>query len=123
MKLPKFRIIKKLDWFIIKSFTQLLLGTFFICLFIFIMQMLWQSVDEFVGKGLDFTVIAKFFTLCSVALVSEALPLAILLASLMTFGNFGERLELLAMKAAGIPLIRIMMPIVVFCILMGGISF
>ncbi len=123
MKLPKFRIIKKLDWFIIKSFTQLLLGTFFICLFIFIMQMLWQSVDEFVGKGLDFTVIAKFFTLCSVALVSEALPLAILLASLMTFGNFGERLELLAMKAAGIPLIRIMMPIVVFCIFMGGISF
>lgn len=122
MKLPRL-YIKKLDWFIIKSFTQLLMGTFFICLFIFIMQMLWRSVDEFVGKGLDFTVLAQFFSLCSVAVVAEALPLAILLASLMTFGNFGERLELLAMKAAGIPLIRIMMPIMVVCIVMGGISF
>lgn len=119
MKLP----IKKLDWFIIKSFMQLLMGTFFICLFIFIMQMLWRSVDEFVGKGLDFGVLAQFFSLCSIALVAEALPLAILLASLMTFGNFGERLELLAMKAAGIPLIRIMAPIAVFCTVVGFISF
>ena len=123
MKIPQFSIIKKLDLFIIKSFVQLLMGTFFICLFIFIMQMLWQSVDEFVGKGLDITIIAQFFSLCSITLVSEALPLAILLASLMTFGNFGERLELLAMKAAGIPLIRIMMPIVVLCMVLGGISF
>lgn len=119
MRLP----IKKLDLFIIKSFTQLLVGTFFICLFIFIMQMLWRSVDEFVGKGLDFSILAQFFSLCSIALVAEALPLAILLASLMTFGNFGERLELLAMKAAGIPLIRIMLPIMVQCIMLGGISF
>ncbi len=123
MKLPQFRIIKKLDLFIIKSFIQLLSGTFLICLFIFIMQMLWRSVDEFVGKGLEMTVIIQFFSLCSITLVSEALPLAILLASLMTFGNFGERLELLAMKAAGIPLIRIMMPIVVLCIALGGVSF
>ncbi|MBQ8257505.1 MAG: LptF/LptG family permease [Bacteroidaceae bacterium] len=123
MKLPHFRIIKKLDLFIIKSFIQLLSGTFLICLFIFIMQMLWRSVDEFVGKGLDMTIIIQFFSLCSITLVSEALPLAILLASLMTFGNFGERLELLAMKAAGIPLIRIMMPILVLCITLGGISF
>ena len=119
MRLP----IKKLDLFIVKSFTQLLIGTFFICLFIFIMQMLWRSVDEFVGKGLDFTVLAQFFSLCSVALVAEALPLAILLASLMTFGNFGERLELLAMKAAGIPLIRIMLPILVECMILCGVSF
>ncbi len=123
MKLPRLLYIKKLDWFIIKSFLQLLMATFLICLFIFIMQMLWKSVDEFVGKGLDFTVLAQFFSLCSVAVVAEALPLAILLASLMTFGNFGERLELLAMKAAGIPLIRIMMPIMVVCIVMGGVSF
>lgn len=122
MKLPRL-YIKKLDLFIIKSFLQLLMGTFFICLFIFIMQMLWRSVDEFVGKGLDFTVLAQFFSLCSVAVVAEALPLAILLASLMTFGNFGERLELLAMKAAGIPLIRIMMPILAVCMIMGGVSF
>ncbi|MBQ8269803.1 MAG: LptF/LptG family permease [Bacteroidaceae bacterium] len=123
MKLPQFRIIKKLDLFIIKSFIQLLSGTFLICLFIFIMQMLWKSVDEFVGKGLEMTVIIQFFSLCSITLVSEALPLAILLASLMTFGNFGERLELLAMKAAGIPLIRIMTPIVVLCVSLGCISF
>ena len=122
MKIPRLRI-KKLDWFIIKSFTQLLMGTFFICLFIFIMQMLWRSVDEFVGKGLDMSVLAQFFSLCSVALVAEALPLAILLAALMTFGNFGERLELLSMKAAGIPLIRIMAPIIVECMLLMGVSF
>ena len=122
MKKPPF-YIKKLDWFIIKSFTQLLMGTFLICLFIFIMQMLWRSVDEFVGKGLDFSVLAQFFSLCSIALVAEALPLAILLAALMTFGNFGERLELLAMKAAGIPLIRIMAPIIVECMLLVGVSF
>lgn len=122
MKIPRLRI-KKLDWFIIKSFTQLLMGTFFICLFIFIMQMLWRSVDEFVGKGLDMSVLAQFFSLCSVALVAEALPLAILLAALMTFGNFGERLELLSMKAAGIPLIRIMAPIIVECMLLVGVSF
>lgn len=122
MKIPRLRI-KKLDWFIVKSFTQLLMGTFFICLFIFIMQMLWRSVDEFVGKGLDISVLAQFFSLCSVALVAEALPLAILLAALMTFGNFGERLELLSMKAAGIPLIRIMTPIIVECLLLVGVSF
>ena len=85
--------------------------------------MLWRSVDEFVGKGLDMSVLAQFFSLCSVALVAEALPLAILLAALMTFGNFGERLELLSMKAAGIPLIRIMAPIIVECMLLVGVSF
>lgn len=85
--------------------------------------MLWQKIDEFVGKGLDFAVLAQFFSLASIALVAEALPLAILLASLMTFGNFGERLELLAMKAAGIPLMRIMAPIIIECMILGGISF
>lgn len=122
MRLPNFHI-KKLDLFIIKSFTQLLLGTFFICLFIFIMQLLWRQVDEFVGKGLDITILAQFFYLGSLTLVGQALPLAILLAALMTFGNFGERLELLAMKAAGIPLLRIMAPIAVECVLLGFVSF
>lgn len=123
MRLPDFLHIKKLDLFIIKSFTQLLAGTFFICLFIFIMQLLWRWVDEFVGKGLDIDVLAQFFYLGSITLVGQALPLAILLAALMTFGNFGERLELLAMKAAGIPLLRIMAPLAVECILLGCISF
>ena len=100
MKLPRFRIIKKLDLFIIKTFATNLMGTFFICLFIFILQLLWRWIDDFVGKGLDFSVLAQFFMLGSITLVSQALPLAILLAALMTFGNFGEKLELLAMKAS-----------------------
>ena len=123
MKFPKFHIIKKLDLFIIKTFATNLAGTFFICLFIFIMQLLWRWIDDFVDKGLDFYVLAQFFILSSITLVSQALPFAILLASLMTFGNFGEKLELLAMKAAGIPLLRIMAPLIVFCAMLGGISF
>lgn len=115
--------IKKLDLFIIKTFATNLVGTFFICLFIFIMQLLWRWIDDFVDKGLDFSVLAKFFMLGSITLVSQALPLAILLASLMTFGNFGEKLELLAMKAAGIPLFRIMRPLIICCTILGGISF
>lgn len=122
MRLPDFHI-KKLDLFIIKSFSLLLVGTFLICLFIFIMQLLWRWVDDFVGKGLDMDVLAQFFCLSSLSLVGQALPLAILLAALMTFGNFGERLELLAMKAAGIPLLRIMAPLIVECALLGCISF
>ena len=123
MKFPKFHIIKKLDLFIIKTFATNLAGTFFICLFIFIMQLLWRWIDDFVDKGLDFYVLAQFFMLSSITLVSQALPFAILLASLMTFGNFGEKLELLAMKAAGIPLLRVMTPLIVFCAMLGGISF
>lgn len=122
MKFPWFHI-KKLDLFIIKTFTSNLMATFLICLFIFIMQLLWRWVDEFVEKGLDFGVLAQFFTLGSITLVSQALPLAILLAALMTFGNFGEKLELLAMKAAGIPLFRIMLPLIIYCTVLGGISF
>lgn len=101
----------------------MLAGTFFICLFIFIVQLLWRWVDEFVGKGLDMEVLAQFFYLGSLTLVGQALPLAILLAALITFGNFGERLELLAMKAAGIPLLRIMAPLAVECLLLGCVSF
>ena len=103
--------IKKLDIFIVKSFLMLFIGTFFICLFIFMMQFLWRYVDELVGKGLDMSVIAQFFFYSALTLVPISLPLAILLASLITFGNFGERYELLAMKAAGISLLKIMRPL------------
>ena len=123
MKFLDYFKIKKLDLFIIKTFATNLFGTFFICLFIFILQLLWRWIDDFVEKGLDFSILAQFFILGSITLVSQALPLAILLASLMTFGNFGEKLELLAMKAAGIPLFRIMMPLIVCCTLLGGVSF
>ena len=122
MKIPRLHI-KKMDLFITKTFLSNLLGTFFICLFIFIMQLLWMWVDDFVEKGLDMAVLAKFFAYGSITLVSQSLPLAILLAALMTFGNFGEKLELLAMKAAGIPLLRIMAPLAICCSILCGVSF
>ena len=122
MKFPGFHI-KKLDLFITKSFLKNLMATFFICLFIFIVQLLWRWIDDFVEKGLDMSIIAKFFMFGSVSLVSKALPLAILLAALMTFGNFGEKLELLAMKSAGVPLIRTLVPLMVCCTFFGGVSF
>lgn len=105
--------IKKLDLFVLRNFIVNLSATFFICLFILLMQFLWKYVDEMIGKGLEISVLAEFFFYSSLSLVPMALPLAILLASLMTFGNFGERLELLAMKAAGISLFRITRPIII----------
>ena len=115
--------IKKLDLFILKSFLLLFSGTFFICLFIFMMQFLWRYVDELVGKGLEFDILAQFFFYSGLTLIPLSLPLAILLAALMTFGNFGERYELLSMKAAGIPLLRIIRPLTIFCTFLCCTSF
>ena len=115
--------IKKLDIFIIKSFALLFIGTFFICLFIFMMQFLWRWVDELVGKGLELSVLAQFFFYSGVTLIPMSLPLAILLASLITFGNFGERCELLAMKAAGISLIKVMRPLIIVITFISCLSF
>ena len=115
--------MKKLDIFVLKSFMLLFAGTFFICLFIFMMQFLWKYVDELVGKGLELDILAQFFFLSALTLIPLSLPLAILLAALMTFGNFGERYELLSMKAAGIPLLRIMRPIAIMCLILGLTSF
>lgn len=115
--------IKKLDIFIIKSFLLLFIGTFFICLFIFMMQFLWKYVDELVGKGLEMSVLAQFFFYSALSLVPISLPLAVLLASLITFGNFGERFELLAMKAAGISLLKIMRPLIVLTCMICCVSF
>lgn len=123
MKFPRFYYIKKLDRFIIKAFLRNLMATFFICLFIFIIQLMWKWIDEFVDKGLDISVVAQFFLLGSVSLIAKALPLAILLAALMTFGNLGEKFELLAIKAAGIPLTRTMAPLLVCCVILGGVSY
>lgn len=87
------------------------------------MQFLWRYVDELVGKGLEVSLLAQFFFYSALTLVPLSLPLAILLASLITFGNFGERYELLAMKAAGISLLKIMRPLIIFCIFLGCTSF
>lgn len=105
--------IKRLYTFILQTFLPVFGMTFFICLFIVLMQFLWKYVDEMVGKGLEMKVLFELFFYAALSLAPMALPLAILLASLMTFGNLGERLELLAMKAAGVSLIRIMRPLIV----------
>lgn len=115
--------IKKLDTFVLKTFLLLFSGTFFICLFIFMMQFLWRYVDELVGKGLEIGVLAQFFFYSGLTLIPLSLPLAILLAALMTFGNLGERFELLAMKAAGIPLLRIIRPLIILCTILCCTSF
>lgn len=115
--------IKRLDIFLLKTFGIMFVATFFICLFIFIMQFMWLYVDDMVGKGLSLDVLAQFFWFATLTLVPRSLPLAVLLASLITFGNLGERVELTAMKAAGIPLVRVMAPLVAFCILLCGASF
>lgn len=112
------KFIKKIDIFVFKAYSLLFVGTFFICLFIFMMQFMWRYVDELIGKGLTLDVLAHFFYYAGLTLIPMSLPLAILLASLITFGNLGERFELLSMKAAGIPLIRILQPIITFNILL-----
>lgn len=97
--------------FMLKSFVPLFAMTFFICLFIVLMQFLWRYIDDLVGKGLGVDVVGELFFYAALSLVPMALPLAILLASLMTFGNLGERSELTAMKASGVSLINAMSPL------------
>ncbi len=112
-------IVKRLYRFMLQSFLPLFLMTFFICLFIVLMQFLWKYIDDLVGKGLEIHVIGELFFYAALTMVPMALPLAILLASLMTFGNLGERFELTAMKASGISLIKSMRPLIVFIILVA----
>lgn len=108
----------------LQTFLPLFLMTFGICLFIVLMQFLWRYIDDLVGKGLAIPVLAEMFFYAALFLVPMALPLAILLASLMTFGNLGERLELLAMKSAGVSLIHIMRPLIIFiCMVSIGAFF
>lgn len=117
--------IKRLYTFMLQTFLPLFIMTFGICLFIVLMQFLWRYIDDMVGKGLDMLVLGEMFFYAALSLVPMALPLAILLASLMTFGNLGERLELLAMKSAGISLIHIMRPLIIFiiCVSIGAFFF
>ena len=115
--------IKRLDTFVLGKFLQLFVGAFFICLFVFVMQFLWRYVDDLVGKGLTLDVLGQFFWHVSVYLIPTSLPLAVLLASLITFGNMGENLELLSMKAAGVPLVRVMRPILLVILPLSAFVF
>ena len=115
--------LKKLHFYIVKSFLGTFLLTFLIVVFVFLMQFLWLYVDDFVGKGLELSVLMKLFFYTSTTFVPMALPLAILLASLMSFGNMGEHYELVAMKASGISLWKVMRPLLVFSVLMSVMAF
>ena len=115
--------IKKLDIFIIKQFGLLFIGTFFICQFVLMMQFLWRYVDELIGKGLSLEVMAQFFWYMGLMLMPQAFPLAILLSSLIAFGNLGESSELTAIKAAGISMLQAMRSLIVIVLIISGISF
>ncbi len=115
--------IKRMDIFILQSFLPLFLMTFCICLFIVLMQFLWRYIDELVGKGLGVDVIGELFFYAALTMIPMALPLAILLASLMTFGNLGEQFELTAMKASGISLLRTMAPLIVLMVMIATGAF
>lgn len=115
--------IKKLDVFITRQFLMLFVGTFFISQFVLMMQFLWQYIDKLIGKGLTIDVLAQFFWYMGIMLVPQALPLAILLSSLITFGNLGESSELTAIKAAGISLLQSMRSLMVIVTLIALLSF
>ena len=115
--------IKKLDIFITKQFGLLFVATFFICQFVLMMQFLWRYVDELIGKGLSMEILAQFFWYMGLMLMPQAFPLAILLSSLIAFGNLGESSELTAIKAAGISLLQAMRSLIVLVIAIACVSF
>ena len=115
--------LKKLDIYITKQFLLLFAGTFFISLFVLMMQFLWRYVDEVIGKGISMEVLAQFFWYMGLTLIPQAIPLAILLASLITMGNIGENSELTAIKAAGISLMQTLRPLIFIASLITVASF
>jgi lipopolysaccharide export system permease protein len=116
-------MIKKLDILVLRSFIGPFIATFFLTLFVLILQFFWLWIDDFVGKGIDAGTMLRLITYLSATLVPMALPLAILLSSIMTFGNLGETFELVAIKSAGIGLLRFMRPLLVVAILLSGLAF
>jgi lipopolysaccharide export system permease protein len=116
-------LIKKLDILVIKAFVGPFVATFFITVLVLLMQFFWLWIDDFVGKGLDIGIVLKFIWYQSSVLVTLALPLAMLLSSLMTFGNLGESFELVAIKSSGISLLRFMRPLFIISLLISGVAF
>lgn len=108
--------MKRLHWYVIKSFLGPFFMTFFIVVFVLLMQFLWKYVDDMVGKGLDFKVLGEMLFYAAFGLLPFAFPLAMLLASIMTFGSLGENYELVAMKSSGISLFRIMRPLILIAV-------
>ena len=115
--------MKRLNLLVLKSFVGPFIVTFFVSLFVLVMQFLWKYIDDMVGKGLTFVTIAQLMMYMSVTLIPLALPLAVLLSSIMTFGNLGEHFELVATKSAGISLTRSMRPLIYAMVVLCGIAF
>lgn len=115
--------MKKIDRLILRSFLGPLLLTFTIAVFVLLMQFVWKYIDDMVGKGLEFGVIAELLLYASATFVPMALPIAVLFASIMTMGNFGEKYELVAMKAGGISIRRVMMPMALVVLILTGVAF
>jgi len=116
-------LFKKLDILVLKAFIGPFIATFFITLFVLILQFFWLWIDDFVGKGIDTLTMLRLVAYLSATLVPLALPLAILLSSIMTFGNLGESFELVAIKSAGISLLRFMRPLFFTALLLSGLAF
>lgn len=116
-------MIKKLDILIIRAFIGPFIGAFAISLFVLTMQFFWLYIDDLVGKGLDMFTVLKLVGLVTLFWIPTALPLALLFSSIMTFGNLGESFELVAIKAAGIPLLRFMRPLLVITVFISGLAF
>src|ERR1700712_2194519 len=116
-------MIKKLDQLILRSFIGPFIATFFIAFFVLMMQSLWKYIDDLVGKGLDLITIGKFLWYISSSLLTLAIPIAILISSIMTFGNLGESFELVAIKSSGISLLRFMRPLMWIAVLLSFLSF
>ncbi|MEP7079846.1 MAG: LptF/LptG family permease [Ginsengibacter sp.] len=116
-------MFKKLDKLILKAFFWPFIATFFITLFVFMMQILWKYIDDLVGKGLDFVTLIEFLVYASATLVTLAMPISILLSSIMTFGKLGENFELVAIKSSGISLLRFMRPLFFVALLFSGVAF
>lgn len=116
-------MIKKLDKLIVIAFIGPFISTFFVVLLVLVMQFFWLYIDDFVGKGLGIGLIMEFIWYQSAVLVPLALPLSVLLSSIMTFGNLGESFELVAIKSAGISLLRFMRPLFFVTLLICGVAF
>ncbi|WP_298740692.1 LptF/LptG family permease [uncultured Chitinophaga sp.] len=115
--------MKKLDKLIVKTFLGPFVATFFVTWFVLLMQFLWKYIDDLVGKGLDLPVILELISYTSASLITLALPLAVLLSSIMTFGNLGESFELVALKSSGISLLRFIRPLLFVCIGIAILAF
>ncbi len=115
--------LKKLDWLIIRTFLGPFILTFFIAVFVLVMQFLWRHIEDLASKGLDLLTIGKLLFYASASLVPMALPIAVLLSSIMTLGSTAESLELVAAKSSGVSLYRSIRPVFMMSVLIGAIAF